>query len=339
MRAYELIAGSKGIEGLRRCERPDPVAGAGQILVRMRAASLNYRDLMIARGLYMGGPVAQSVIPLSDGAGEVIAVGPGVTRFRAGDRVASTFFRGWTDGAPGTGPRIALGAPPADGVLAEQVVLDEQDAVTLPAHLSFEAGATLSCAAVTAWHALMVVSTVRPGDTALVLGTGGVSMFALQFARMAGARVIATSSSDEKLSRAQALGASAGINYRSQPEWQQEVLRLTDGRGADHIVEVGGVGTLGRSIQSVAAGGRILLIGVLTGFAGDCNPYGLMTKGASLHGIFVGSRAMFEKMNRAIAEHRVEPVIDRVFAFEEAASAYRHLETGSHFGKIVIRIG
>lgn len=339
MRVYELVAGSRGIDGLQLVDRPEPVAGKGQILVRMHAASLNYRDLMIARGLYMGGPIAQSVVPLSDGAGEVIGVGDGVTRFKVGDRVAGTFFRGWLDGAPAAGPRIALGAPPADGVLAELAVFDEQDAVALPAHLSFEAAATLPCAGVTAWHALMVIATVRPGDTVLVLGTGGVSMLALQFAVLAGARVIATSSSDEKLARARALGADALINYRTTPEWQQEVLRLTEGRGADHIVEVGGVGTLGRSIQAVAAGGKILLIGVLTGFSGDCNPYGLMAKGASLHGIFVGSRAMFERMNRAIAAHRLEPAIDRVFPFTDAAAAYRHLENGAHFGKIVIRIG
>jgi NADPH:quinone reductase-like Zn-dependent oxidoreductase len=179
---------------------------------------------------------------------------------------------------------------------------------------------------------------VRPGDTVLVLGTGGVSIFALQFARLAGARVLVTSSSDEKLARAMALGAAACVNYRTTPAWDQEVLRLTDGKGADHVVEVGGVGTLGRSIQALAVGGRILLIGVLTGRGGDASPYGLMGKNASLHGIFVGSRAMFERMNRAITHNALEPVVDRVFGFDEAAEAYRHLERGAHFGKIVIRI-
>jgi NADPH:quinone reductase-like Zn-dependent oxidoreductase len=338
MRAYEIVAGSVGLEGLQRCDRPDPQPAAGQILVRLRAAALNFRDLLIARGQYFGGSLQQSTVPLSDGAGEVVAIGDSVTRFRVGDHVAGTFFRNWIGGAPLPGLRVALGAPPADGVLAEYAVFDEQDAVKVPAHLSFEAASTLPCAAVTAWHALMVIAHVQPGESVLVLGTGGVSIFALQFARLAGARVLVTSSSDDKLARARALGAAVGVNYRSTPEWQQEVLRLTDGRGVDCIIEVGGGGTLGRSIQAIGIGGKICLIGVLTGHSGDANPLGLMTKYASLHGVFVGSRSMFEKMNVAIAANALEPVIDRVFAFEQAAEAYRHMERGAHFGKVVIRI-
>lgn len=338
MRAYEIVAGSVGLEGLRRCDRPEPQAAAGQILVRLRAASLNFRDLLIARGKYGGGSIKQDVVPLSDGAGEVVAIGGGVTRFRIGDRVAGTFFRDWIAGPALPGARAALGAPPADGVLAEYALFGEHDAVMIPPQLSFEAASTLPCAAVTAWHALMVIGQVQPGDTVLVLGTGGVSLFALQFARLAGARVLVTSSSDDKLARARALGAAMGVNYRTIPEWQQEVLRLTDGRGVDHIVEVGGGGTLGRSIQAIGIGGRIYLIGVLTGVSGDANPYGLMTKYASLHGVFVGSRSMFEKMNTAITVGALEPIIDRVFAFDEAAAAYHHLERGAHFGKVVIRI-
>jgi NADPH:quinone reductase-like Zn-dependent oxidoreductase len=338
MRAYEIVAGSSGIDGLRRCERPDPKAGPGQILVRLRAASLNFRDLMIARGLYFGGPLQQDTVPLSDGAGEVVAIGTGVTRFRVGDRVAGTFFRDWIAGAPLPGVRVSLGAPPADGVLAEYAVFGEQDAVSVPAQLSFEAASTLPCAGVTAWHALMVIGHVQPGHTVLVLGTGGVSVFALQFARLAGARVLVTSSSDDKLARARQLGAAAGVNYRATPEWDKEVLRLTDGRGVDLIVEVGGGGTLGRSIHSIGIGGKIALIGVLSGHSGDANPLGLMTKYASLHGVFVGSRSMFEQMNAAIGANALEPVIDRVFAFDEAAEAYRHQERGAHFGKVVIRI-
>jgi NADPH:quinone reductase-like Zn-dependent oxidoreductase len=337
MRAYEIITGSVGLEGLRRCDRPDPKPKAGQILVRLRAASLNYRDLLMVRGIYSAGGQKQAVVPLSDGAGEVVEMGPGVTRFRVGDRVASTFFRHWIAGPPPQ-PQIALGAPPIDGVLAEYAVFGEHDAVSVPAHLSFEAASTLPCAAVTAWHALMTIGHVQPGDTVLLLGTGGVSVFALQFARLAGARVLMTSSSDDKLARARAMGAAAGVNYRATPEWQQEVLRLTDGRGVDHIVEVGGSGTLGRSIQAIGSGGRIYLIGVLTGVAADTNPYGLMSKYASIHGVFVGSRTMFEKMNAAITTNALEPVIDRVFAFDEALAAYRHLEHGGHFGKVVIRI-
>jgi NADPH:quinone reductase-like Zn-dependent oxidoreductase len=338
MRAYQLIAGSNSLAGLRRCERPDLKPLATQILVRIKAASLNYRDLMIARGHYMGGPVAADTIPLSDGAGEVTAVGAAVTRFRVGERVAGTFFRQWIDGAPPRGPLVALGAPPADGVLAEYAVFDEQDAVAVPSHLSDEAAATLPCAAVTAWRALMDIGRIVPGDTVLLIGTGGVSTFALQFARVAGARVLILSSSDAKLEHARKLGAAGCINYRSTPEWEGEVLKQTGGRGVDCILEVGGAGTLSRSIASVAVGGRIALIGVLTGPVAAGSPYGLLGKQASVHGVFVGSRGQFERMNAAISLHRLEPVIDRVFDFDDAPAAYSHLESATHFGKVVVRI-
>jgi NADPH:quinone reductase-like Zn-dependent oxidoreductase len=338
MRAYEILSGSSTLDGLRRCERPDPTAQSGQILVRIEAASLNYRDLLIARGHYMGGAVAANTIPLSDGAGEVIAVGAAVTRFRVGERVAGTFFRGWIDGKPPRGPLVALGAPPADGVLAELAVFDEQNAVAIPAHLSYASAATLPCAAVTAWRTLVDIGRIAPGDTVLLLGTGGVSIFGLQFARLAGARVLVTSSSDEKLARAQALGADGCINYRTHPEWDREVLRLTDGRGVDQVLDVGGAGTLARSIGSVAVGGKVGMIGVLTGVGAAGSPYGLLGKQASLHGVYVGCRQHFERMNTAISAHRLEPIIDREFAFDEAPAAYRHLESGAHFGKVVIRL-
>jgi NADPH:quinone reductase-like Zn-dependent oxidoreductase len=338
MRAYELIAGSNSFAGLCRCERPDLEPRATQILVRIKAASLNYRDLMIARGHYMGGPVASNTIPLSDGAGEIVAIGAAVTRFRVGARVAGTFFRGWIDGAPPRGNLVALGAPPADGVLAEYAVFDEQDAVEVPSHLSNEAAATLPCAAVTAWRALVDIGRVVPGDTVLLIGTGGVSIFALQLARLAGARVLILSSSDAKLQSARKLGAASGINYRTTPEWEAEVLKQTDGRGVDCVLEVGGAGTLGRSIGSLAVGGRIALIGVLTGPAAMGSPYGLLGKQASVHGVFVGSRGHFERMNAAIAQHRLEPVIDRVFDFDDAPAAYAHLQSAAHFGKVVLRI-
>jgi NADPH:quinone reductase-like Zn-dependent oxidoreductase len=339
MRAFEIVAGSTALEGLKRTERREPIAQGRQILVRIQAAALNFRDLMIARGHYMGGPVVANTIALSDGSGEVLAIGAAVTRFRVGDRVAGTFFRGWIDGRPPHGPMVALGAPPADGVLAEQVLFDEQDAVAVPAHLSPEAAATLPCAAVTAWRALIENGRVAPGETVLIIGTGGVSLFALQFARLAGARVLVISSSDDKLARARALGAEGGINYRTTPDWDVEVLRLTHGRGVDHVIEVAGAGTLGRSIAAAAVGGRIQLIGVLTGRSGEPpSPYGLLAKQASVQGVFVGSRGHFERMNAAIASHRVEPVIDRVFSFEEAPAAYRHLEQAGHFGKVVIRL-
>ncbi len=336
MRAYEIAAGSSSLDGLRRCERPDPKPLPTQILVRMQAASLNYRDLLIPRGHYMGGAVAVNTIPMSDGAGEVIAVGSAVTRFRIGERVAGTFFRGWNDGKPPRGPLAALGAPPADGVLAELVVFDEQNAVALPAHLSAASAATLPCAGVTAWRAL-ADGHIAPGESVLVLGTGGVSIFALQFARLAGARVIVTSSSDEKLARAKSLGADGCINYRAHPEWEREVLQLTDGRGVDHVVDVGGAGTLAHSIGSVAVGGRVAMIGVLTGVGAAGSPYGLLGKQASLNGIFVGSRGHFERMNAAISVNNMQPIVDREFGFDDAPAAYRHLESGAHFGKVVIR--
>jgi NADPH:quinone reductase-like Zn-dependent oxidoreductase len=338
MRAYELVAGSSSLEGLRRCERPDPVPEPTQILVRIQAASLNYRDLAIARGQYMGGPIKADVIPLSDGAGEVIAVGSAVTRFRVGQRVAGTFFRNWIDGAAPREPLVALGVPPADGVLAEYAVFFEGAAVAIPDQLSAQAAATLPCAGVTAWHALVERGRVAPGESVLVIGTGGVSMFALQFARIAGARVLVISSSDEKLARARKLGADGCVNYRTSPEWEHEVLKLTDGRGVDHVLEVGGAGTLSRSIASVGAGGRIALIGVLTGFGATVSPYGLLGKQASVQGVFVGSRGHFERMLGAVAGNRLEPVIDRVFGFDEAPAAYRYLESGAHFGKVVIRV-
>jgi NADPH:quinone reductase-like Zn-dependent oxidoreductase len=337
MKVQEIPSGARSIDALRRVERPDPVPGHGQAVVRVRAASLNYRDQAVITGNYFGGVVQSDIIPLSDGAGEVVAVGPGVTRLRTGDRVAGTFFLGWTDGPP-RGPCPARGAPPADGMLAEYVVLDEQDAVRIPPSLSFEQAATLPCAGATTWHGLVETCGVRPGDTVLALGTGGVATFALLFARAAGARVILTSSSDEKLERARALGAWGGVNYRRHPDWEKEVLKLTDGAGATHIVETGGPGTLGKSMRAVAYGGHIALIGVLAGLQGDTNPHPIMRKGASLHGIFVANRAMFERMNTAIEVNGLQPVVDRVFEFEEAAEAYRYQQSASLFGKVVIRI-
>lgn len=334
MKAYEIAKGCTGLDGLSMVEREQGEPSPSQVLVRVHASSLNYRDLAIIAGQYIGGSVQRNTIPLSDGAGEVVAVGTAVDRFKVGDRVAGTFFQGWIDGVP-TPARAALGSP-LDGMLAEYVVLDQAGLVAVPGHLSFEQGATLPCAALTAWNALMFTGRIKPGDTVLTLGTGGVSIFALQFARMSGARVIITSSSDEKLDRAKALGADAGINYRKTPDWEQEVLNLTAGAGVNHVIEVGGAGTLAKSFKAVGYSGQVSLIGVLSGREGDTTPHPLMYKSARLQGIFVGNRVMFEDMNQAISSNQMIPVVDKVFPFDDASAAYRHQLAGRHFGKIVI---
>jgi NADPH:quinone reductase-like Zn-dependent oxidoreductase len=336
MKAFVLRKGSTTLDGLQRVDRPEPRPGPHQILIRVHATSLNYREHLIVHGQYVGGPVDHDLIPTCDGAGEVVAIGSGVTRFNVGDRVASTFFQVWIDGPPS--PHFHALGDPLDGMLAEHVVLSEEGAVAIPKHLSYEEAATLTCAGVTAWNAVMVASRpVKPGETVLCLGTGGVSIFALQFARAAGAQVIITSSSDEKLKRAHALGAADGINYKRRPDWEKQVLQLTGGRGVDHIIETGGIGTLARSYEAVAFAGKIALIGVLAG-PGEANPVTMMLKGASMNGIYVGNRAMFEQMNRAIEVNQIKPVVDKIFPFEQAPDAWRCLASGDFFGKIVIRI-
>jgi NADPH:quinone reductase-like Zn-dependent oxidoreductase len=334
MKAYR-IREFGGVGSLGREDLPEPRPGHGEVAIRVHAASLNYRDLMIARGQYNPN-LPRPLVPLSDGAGVVEEVGSGVSRFRVGDRVAGCFMPDWQAGPiDDRAGKTALGAGGV-GMLAERVVLPEGGVVATPGHLSDEEAATLPCAAVTAWHALFDSGGLRPGDSVLVQGTGGVSLFALQFARSAGARVIATSGSDEKLGRVLALGASDGINYKTTPDWDKKVRELTGGRGVDHVVEVGGAGTLPRSIKAVRTGGHIALIGVLTG--GEIDPRPLLMRSVRLQGIFVGSRAMFEAMNRAIVADQIRPVVDRVFPFDRAPDAYAYLESGAHFGKVVISL-
>lgn len=336
MQAYQIQSGQK-IAGLERVQRQSTALAAHEVRVRVHAVSLNYRDLMIADGSYRSTGDG-SVIPASDGAGEVIEVGPGVTRLRIGDRVAASFFPDWISGAPTAQTTSrALGAV-ADGMLAEEVVLHENAWVTIPAHMDYAEAATLPCAGVTAWNALFVEGRLRAGDSVLLLGTGGVSVWALQIAKAAGLRAIITSSSDEKLERARALGASATINYRNTSEWQDEVVRLTGGRGVDLVLEVGGQGTLSRSIRSTRMGGTIAIIGGVSGFGGELDPFALIGGAKRLSGIFVGSRSMLEDLSRFAEVAAIRPVVDRVFPFQQVREAYTHLEHAGHFGKVVIEV-
>ena len=336
MRAYLLSKGIKSPRDLKLAERPDPVPGPKDILVRMRAASLNYRDQMIARDTYMGQTMGADTVPLSDGAGEVIAVGARVTRFKVGDRVIGTFNRGWHGGAHGDGGYQQLGQTGVDGVLAELVVFDEGDAVAVPDRLSYEEAACLPCAALTAWSALVVAGGMTVGQSVLTLGTGGVSIFALQFAKAAGCQIIATSSSDAKLEQVRALGADEVINYRTTPDWDIAVRAATGGRGVDHVVEVGGAGTLERSCRALANDGCIAQIGYLA--QAERPPLINLPRWGRMAKVNVGSREGFEAMNRAIVRNGIRPVIDRVFAFDQAIAAYDYAFSGQHFGKVVISI-
>jgi NADPH:quinone reductase-like Zn-dependent oxidoreductase len=335
MKAYQF-AYTTGPDALKLVELPEPKPSRGRVLVRVRATSLNYRDLLVSDGRY--GKVALPLIPLSDGAGEIVALGEGVTRWKTGDRVAGTFFQGWP-----SGPfrreiaNTALGGA-LNGMLAEYVALSADGVVTIPSHLSFEQAATLPCAALTAWQALVFRGNISADETVLLLGTGGVSIFALQFAKMHGARVILTSSSDEKLARARALGADETINYRSTPDWEKEVYRLTGEAGVDQVVEVGGAGTFVKSLRSIQPGGQVHLVGGVSGFTADVPLTEIIRKLVSVRGIYVGSRAMFEAMNRAVALHQTRPVIDRVFPFADAPAAYKYQQSGRHFGKVVISL-
>lgn len=336
MKAYEIQ--QFGIDNLALIDREVPRPGPRDVLVKMHAASLNYRDLMVVTGTY-NPRMKLPAVPFSDGAGEVTEVGSEVTRWNAGDRVMPIFAQGWLDGESSEEKRrTSLGAGAQwDGVLREYAAFNEQGLVRIPEHLSYQEASTLPCVAVTVWNALCVSGKLKAGESVLTLGTGGVSVFAVQIAKMFGARVIATSSSDEKLDRLAALGADEVINYRDRDDWNTAVMELTAKKGVDHVVEVGGAGTLARSLASVRVGGHVALIGALSG-AGSIDPVPVFMRSVRLQGIFVGSRRMFEELNDAISVNKLEPVIDRVFGFEEVGAALRHMERAAHFGKIVVTI-
>lgn len=336
MKVVEIRDGF-GLERLTVGERPRPEPGPGQVLLRMSAAALNYRDLLTVLGRY-NPRQPLPLIPCSDGVGEVVALGPGASRFAEGDRVIPIFAQGWLGGEP-THERLrtTLGGP-LDGTLAEFMAIDEQGAVRAPAHLSDEEAAALPCAGLTAWSALVTHGGVTAGQTVLVLGTGGVAIFALQIAGLLGARAIVTSSSDAKLERARALGAWQTINYVSTPDWAREVRRMTDGDGVDLVVEAGGAGTLGQSVASLRFGGTVALFGNLAGGSAEVNVIPIFMRQARVQGLLVGHRDGFEEMNRAISAHGMRPVVDRVVPMERAVDALATMQEGGHVGKIAIRI-
>lgn len=334
MRSYHLADGG-GLEGLSIREHEDPAPGPGQVLVAVRAASLSYRELLVLRGEYVL-PVKPDVVPISDGAGEVVAVGPGVRSARVGDRVMATVFPSWQDGPFGVRHLPQLGGS-LDGMLTELAVLGEGALVPVPAHLSFEEAATLPCAAVTAWNALTGDGGgLRPGQTVVVQGSGGVSLFALALAKTLGARVIATTSGPAKAARLAELGADEVVDYRATPDWPGRVLELTGGQGADRVIDVAGL--LEQSLRAVILGGHVACVGFVSGSPPPVDPRLLFASGATVRPLAVGSRAQFVAMNRAMEVNRLRPVIDRVFPFDDAAGAYRHYASGQAFGKVVIRL-
>jgi len=337
LKAYEL-QGPGGVDAMALVEKPVPVPGPGQVLVKLKAATINYRDLLTVKGGY-GSRQKFPLIPLSDGAGVVESIGAGVTAFKPGDRVTGSFFEGWLGGEPSEAKmRSNLGGA-LDGVLCEYRVWPSVALVRTPDHLGDVEAASLPCAGLTAWSAVAKLGDIRPGQTVLTQGTGGVSIFALQFAKMSGARVIATSSSEAKIEKLRALGADVTINYKTTPEWGKEVRRIT-GHGVDLVVEVGGVGTLNESIRATKIGGTIAFIGVLAGRPDSESRLPLMVmQQQRLQGVTVGSVEDLQAMADAIAANRMKPVVDKVFPFTEAKAAFAHMASGAHFGKVAIAIG
>jgi NADPH:quinone reductase-like Zn-dependent oxidoreductase len=334
MKAFTTLG--DGIDALKRSELPVPEPGADEILVRMTAASLNYRDLLVVKGVGGWKPRTPR-IPVSDGVGKIIAVGSRVSRLKRDDTVSAIFLPKWLNGElTAEKDVLPLGGAAADGVLAEYAVFKEEVALKIPANLSDLEAATLPVAALTAWHAVTRRSRVQSGETVLIQGTGGVSLFATQFVHALGGRPIVTSSSDEKLEKVKALGAAATINYKRFPAWEEKVLELTRGLGADHIIEVVGGENLNRSLDAVKVSGTISFIGLIAGLSAPINTYQFVAKNVRIHGIETGSKEMFEEMNRFIESHQLKPVIDRTFAFDEAREALKYLESGAHFGKVGI---
>jgi NADPH:quinone reductase-like Zn-dependent oxidoreductase len=335
MKAWRIA--SFGIDNLSLDELPKPQPGPGQILIAVQAVSLNYRDLRMVQGAY--NPKLQMPrIPCSDGAGVIEAVGEGVTSVKPGDKVAGIFMQNWFEGASTPARQKGALGGDIDGMLAEYVLLPENGVVLLPAHLTHQEAATLPCAGVTAWNAVVNAAATRPGHTILIQGTGGVSIFALQFGKALGARVLGTSSSDEKLQRAKAIGLDASTNYRQAPDWEKWAVAQSGG-GVDLVVEVGGAGTLAKSLQAVRIGGTVAQIGVLTGVEQPLAIGPILHKQIQLKGIYVGSRGHFLEMNRAITQLALKPVVDTVFPFADARKAFKTMEEASHFGKIVIQVG
>ncbi len=336
MKSYHVSLGA-GISGITCATHDDPVPGRGEVVVRVRAASLNARDLSILRGVYPL-PVKPEVVPLADGSGEVVAIGAGVTRAKVGDRVACAVFPAWIAGRFGWEYSAQTGGS-LDGMLTELALVSEETVVHIPEHLSFVEAATFPCAGVTAWNAL-TGGVRRPlaGDTVLTLGSGGVSLFALQFAKAFGMRVIATTSNAENAQRLMTMGADDVIDYIATPDWGRRVRELTAGRGVDRVVEVGGAGTLARSLQSLAADGEIAMVGWLANQVTTISVQDIASTVATLRRIAVGSRTQFEEMNRAVAAHALKPVVDRIFPFDDAVAAFRDYEDDKHFGKVVIAI-
>lgn len=333
MRAWEIIKGG-GVDTLNLAARDTPEPGPGQVRVKMNANSINYRDLTTIED-----PVSRKLpfptVPNSDGAGVISAVGEG-SECSVGDRVTSCFFEDWTAGEISAAAMASALGGARQGVLAEEVILPAHGVIATPGHLTDAEAATLPCAALTAWHALTLPRPLMAGETVLLLGTGGVSVFAQQFCAIMGAKTIVTSSSDDKLAKMKALGATQTINYRTTPDWDAAVLDLTGGVGVDRVVEVGGPGTFDKSVNAVRVGGIVGLIGILTGIAGQATPTAIMRKSVTVRGIYVGSRAMFADMNAAIEAHGLKPVIDQTFGFEDAKAAYHTMREAGHFGKLVI---